>query len=131
MDGAAIAIAIAIATDDTFQVIAAEGENSAAQALRNASEVNFDFCHNQTAGGFFLGPDSHLHLPSQSLKSLATGHLWQPSSYAAALFAGTTQANQKNKRKNSDSIIFESESSYMVQCGVMIFLGSNSFVPLK
>ena len=37
MDGAAIA------TDDTFQVIAAEGENSAAQALRNASEVNFDF----------------------------------------------------------------------------------------
>ena len=39
MDGAAIAIA----TDDTFQVIAAEGENSAAQALRNASEVNFDF----------------------------------------------------------------------------------------
>ena len=94
MDGAAIAIA----TDDTFQVIAAEGENSAAQALRNASEVNFDFfCHNQTAGGFCLGQDSHLHphLPSQSLKSVATGHLWQPSSYAAALSAGTIQTINK------------------------------------
>ena len=30
-------------TNDVDQVIAAEGENSAAQALRNASEVNFFF----------------------------------------------------------------------------------------
>ena len=36
---------IAAAGDDdiNYQVIAAEGENSAAQALRNASEVDFEF----------------------------------------------------------------------------------------
>ena len=34
---------IFVDTNDVDQVIAAEGENSAAQALRNASEVNFSF----------------------------------------------------------------------------------------
>ena len=35
---------VASAFDDiNYQVIAAEGENSAAQALRNASEVDFEF----------------------------------------------------------------------------------------
>ena len=100
---------IFVDTNDVDQVIAAEGENSAAQALRNASEVNFSFNEQLLHWVKILKrrqSSENLHVSIQYpvkhqscsfLNFLSTGDLGQFCGNAAPLSPGKIQVRENSK----------------------------------